>query len=66
MDILFIILSTLAVFTVVWVGIIFLGILIISIGAPEVSKYDDINDVQITDKREGSRARGTTQQKNKR
>lgn len=66
MEVLTIILGTLAVFTIVWVGIIFLGVLLLSLGAPEAHKYEDLNDIPITDKREGPRARGTTQQKNKR
>lgn len=66
MEVLIIILGTLAVFTVVWIGLILLGIVIVSVGAAEGRKYEDLNDIQISDKREESRDRGTTQQKNKR
>lgn len=66
MEVLTIILGTLAVFAIIWAGLIFLGIVIFSLGAPEAHKYEDLNDIPITDKREGPRDRGTTQQKNKR
>lgn len=66
MELLTIVLAALAIFAIVWVVLILLGILILSVGASEGRKYGDLNDIQISDKREEPRARGITQQKNKR